>query len=88
MVPLLNGSGTRLKVLEAMGFGVPVVSTKKGAEGIEYTEGKDILIGDTAREFADTVLQLLNDKEKIQHIADTISHDEEVVFNMTLLNSI
>jgi len=64
VVPLLNGSGTRLKVLEAMGLGVPVVSTKKGAEGIEYTNRKDILIADTAKEFANTLLQLLNDKEE------------------------
>lgn len=64
VVPLLNGSGTRLKVLEAMGLGVPVVSTKKGAEGIDYTNGKNILIADTAQEFANTVIQLLNDKEK------------------------
>ena len=64
VVPLLTGSGTRLKILEAMGLGVPVVSTKKGAEGIGYTNGKDILIDDTAQEFANTVIQLLNDKEK------------------------
>jgi glycosyltransferase involved in cell wall biosynthesis len=64
IVPIKNGSGTRLKIMEAMGYGIPVVSTSKGAEGIHYTAGKDILIGDDAAQFAEEVILLLNDKEK------------------------
>lgn len=64
VVPIKTGSGTRLKILEAMGYGIPVVSTSKGAEGIHYTAGKDILIGDDAAQFAEDVILLLNNKEK------------------------
>lgn len=64
VVPLLTGSGTRLKILEAMGLGVPVISTTIGAEGIHYTEGKDILIADKGNEFAERIIELLNDKTK------------------------
>jgi glycosyltransferase involved in cell wall biosynthesis len=64
IVPIKTGSGTRLKIMEAMGYGIPVVSTSKGAEGIHYTAGKDILIGDDAEQFAEEVILLLNDKEK------------------------
>jgi glycosyltransferase involved in cell wall biosynthesis len=46
IVPLRTGGGTRLKILEAMAAGVPVVSTPLGAEGLEVTPGKDILIAD------------------------------------------
>lgn len=62
IVPLLTGSGTRLKILEAMGLGVPVISTRRGAEGINYTDGKDILIADSTEEFASKLIQLLKSK--------------------------
>jgi glycosyltransferase involved in cell wall biosynthesis len=45
-----------------MALGTPVVSTIKGAEGIEATPGKDILIADEPAEFADAVLRLLGDQ--------------------------
>jgi glycosyltransferase involved in cell wall biosynthesis len=44
VVPLLSGSGTRLKILEAMAAGVPVVSTPIGAEGLDVSEGNNILL--------------------------------------------
>jgi glycosyltransferase involved in cell wall biosynthesis len=62
VVPLRVGGGTRLKILEAMALGTPVVSTSKGAEGLEATRGEDILIADTPAEFADAVLRLLDDR--------------------------
>lgn len=64
VVPLLTGSGTRLKVLEAMGLGVPVVSTSIGAEGIACSNSEDIVIADLQYEFAEKVIRLLNDKEQ------------------------
>ena len=48
VVPLRVGGGTRLKVLEAMAAGTPVISTTLGAEGLAVTPGKDILIADYA----------------------------------------
>lgn len=61
VVPLRVGGGTRLKILEAMALGTPVVSTSKGAEGLNVTPGKNILIADSAEAFADKVCQLLED---------------------------
>jgi glycosyltransferase involved in cell wall biosynthesis len=46
-VALRSGGGTRLKILESMAFGTPVVSTSIGCEGFEYRNGQDILIGDS-----------------------------------------
>ena len=46
VVPLRQGGGTRLKILEAMALGVPVVSTARGAEGLGAEDGRDILIAD------------------------------------------
>jgi len=58
IVPLLMGSGTRLKILEAFASCRPVVSTSKGAEGINAISGEHLLIGDTADDLADHVCQL------------------------------
>ena len=55
VVPLRVGSGTRLKILEAMAAGVPVVSTRLGAEGLEVTAGRDILLAETPAETAAAV---------------------------------
>jgi glycosyltransferase involved in cell wall biosynthesis len=62
VVPLRVGGGTRLKILEAMALGTPVVSSSKGAQGLEATHGEDILIANTPVEFADAVLRLLDDR--------------------------
>jgi sugar transferase (PEP-CTERM/EpsH1 system associated) len=62
VVPLRIGGGTRLKILEAMALGTPVVSTSKGAEGLEVTPGEDILIADQPAEFADAIVRLLDEQ--------------------------
>jgi glycosyltransferase involved in cell wall biosynthesis len=62
VVPLQIGGGTRLKVLEAMALGTPVVATSKGVEGLEVTPGEDILIADEPASFADATLRLLGDQ--------------------------
>jgi len=61
VVPLRVGSGTRLKILEAMATGCAVVSTSVGCEGLEVTPGGDILIGDTPEAFAEQVVRCLRD---------------------------
>jgi polysaccharide biosynthesis protein PslH len=61
VVPLLAGSGTRFKILEAWAAGLPVVSTALGAEGLPARHGHHLLIADTAESFAAAVSKLLND---------------------------
>jgi glycosyltransferase involved in cell wall biosynthesis len=51
-VPVLVGAGTRIKVLEAMAFGCPVVSTTAGCAGIDAVPGRDLLVGDRPEAFA------------------------------------
>ena len=60
-MPLLTGGGTRLKVLEAMALGTPVVSTSKGIEGLDVTAGTEVLVGDSPEAFSAHVLRLLDD---------------------------
>jgi len=70
VVPLLTGSGTRLKILEAMSLGVPVISTALGAEGIEYTDKQDIEIFDNPERFSNGIIELLNNKSRRIHLKD------------------
>jgi len=63
LCPIRYGSGTRIKILEAMSHMRPVVSTTIGCEGIDVTPGENILIGDTPDDFADACLRLIQDVE-------------------------
>ncbi len=63
VVPLRVGGGTRLKILEAMALGTPVISTRKGAEGLNVHPGEDILIADTPDALAEAALQLFADAD-------------------------
>jgi len=62
VVPLRIGSGTRLKILEAMAMGKPVISTSIGCEGLEVENGKNIIICDTSQDFAEAILKLFKNK--------------------------
>jgi polysaccharide biosynthesis protein PslH len=61
IVPLRSGSGMRVKILNAMAMGVPIVSTTVGAEGIEVTDGENILLADAPEAFAAAALRVLTD---------------------------
>jgi len=62
VVPLRAGAGTRLKILEALAMGKAVVSTSLGAEGLEVTDGKNILIADEPGEIAAQIIALLRNQ--------------------------
>lgn len=62
IAPLLSGGGTRLKILEAMALGTPVVATSKGAEGLNATNGVHLLLADSSADFAEYVIRLLKDE--------------------------
>jgi polysaccharide biosynthesis protein PslH len=76
IVPLLQGSGTRLKILEAMASARAVISTSKGAEGLILSPGYDIFIADDADAFASGILRLIRSpeirKELGDHAAETV----------------
>lgn len=61
MVPLRIGGGTRLKIVESLAIGTPVVSTSIGAQGLELMDGKNILFGDDPESFASCIARALTD---------------------------
>jgi glycosyltransferase involved in cell wall biosynthesis len=71
IVPLRLGGGTRLKIVEAMAMGKAMVSTTLGAEGIDAVPGRDILIEDHPKAFADAVIRLLAEPELAARIGNS-----------------
>lgn len=70
IAPILQGGGTRLKILEAMALGTPVVSTFKGAEGLNVVSGEHLLLADDPERFAQAVHSLLRNPQARQRLAD------------------
>lgn len=68
LVPLLSGSGMRLKIIEGMALGKAIISTSVGAEGIKYTNQHNIIIANTTDEFVNAIEDLLDHPEKITFI--------------------
>jgi glycosyltransferase involved in cell wall biosynthesis len=73
VVPLLDGGGTRMKILDYFAAGVPVISTSKGIEGIPVTHGQEALIVDDFDRMADEVARLLEHPEAAQRLAERAS---------------
>lgn len=69
VVPLLSGSGTRFKIIEAWAAGTPVISTTIGAEGLTARNGENLLIADTPGDFARAITTVLNDNALAHRIA-------------------
>ena len=61
IVPLRIGGGTRLKIVESLSIGTPVVSTTIGAQGLDLVHGHEILLADTVGDFAEQTARLLED---------------------------
>jgi glycosyltransferase involved in cell wall biosynthesis len=66
--PLMTGSGTRLKILEAFSAGVPMVSTQLGAEGIEAKHAESIYLADTPKEFEAAIAELIESPEQADSV--------------------
>lgn len=68
VVPLRAGGGTRLKILEAMALGRPVVSTTIGCEGLDVVDGEHLMVADDPEQFAEKTVRLLTDRGLYQDI--------------------
>ncbi|MBL7912161.1 MAG: glycosyltransferase family 4 protein [Bacteroidia bacterium] len=64
VVPLLSGSGLRIKIIEGMAYGKPIVSTSIGAEGICCDPKNDLIIADDPASFSNAVIELLDNEDK------------------------
>ena len=74
--PIMEGGGTRIKILDAFSQGIPVVSTQVGAEGLEAVDGRHLMIADTPFGFVEKISDLL-DNETLS--SDISRHAREFV---------
>jgi glycosyltransferase involved in cell wall biosynthesis len=87
IVPLNSGGGMRVKIIEGMAFGKTIISTSVGAEGIEYENGKNIIIADTEKEFSEAIQKCLNDTAfadligKNARILSETKYDNQIICN-------
>lgn len=70
IVPLRIGGGSRLKILEALAMKKPVVSTSVGAEGLDVTDGRELLLADRPEQFAKQIDVLLSDRAKARRLGE------------------
>ncbi|MEK7405951.1 MAG: glycosyltransferase, partial [Acidobacteriota bacterium] len=64
IAPLLASAGTNIKIMEAMAMGKAIVSTPAGINGLDLAPGSDVLVAETAEEFAAAIRDLLANPEK------------------------
>jgi glycosyltransferase involved in cell wall biosynthesis len=96
VVPIRIGSGTRLKILDAMAMGKAIVSTSVGCEGLNVTHGRNILIADGPQDFANQTIELLRSAKKRKDLEenaialartydwDLITYQQEFVYQEIL----
>jgi len=73
VVPLQDGGGTRMKILDYFAAGVPVISTRKGIEGIPVTNGSEAIIVDDFEAICDAIEKLLQDESAAKQISAAAS---------------
>jgi len=88
IAPLLSGSGTRLKILEAMSLGNPVVSTRIGAEGIAAEDEENILLADKPQEFAAAVLRLIASRDAFDNLRRAGRHLVEEKYDWRVVGNL
>jgi glycosyltransferase involved in cell wall biosynthesis len=85
--PLMAGSGTRLKILEAFSAGVPMVSTKLGAEGIAAKHAESIYLADSPKEFESAIAELIEFPDKADSIRKVARHIVETKYEWAGITS-
>ena len=68
MCPIFDGGGTKLKVLDALALGIPLIANPIACEGISVTNGIDVLFAETPQEFANKIVAVWNNPAAFEHI--------------------
>lgn len=72
VIPILSGGGVKTKLIEAGGYGIPVVSTTQGWMGTSYVQGVDILVADRAEDFAEACIHLLCSPQRAKELGSSM----------------
>ena len=87
LAPILNGKGTKYKVLEAMATGTPVVATPLGVEGIDANHNREVMVGHNPKELAQETVTLLKNQTKSRKMAVAARHLVEKAYSWTAISA-
>jgi glycosyltransferase involved in cell wall biosynthesis len=87
VVPLRIGSGTRLKILEAAAMAKPIVSTRVGAEGLDFVDGREIVLADDPKAFAGAVADLLRNASRRRELGQAARRRVEIRYSLPALRA-
>lgn len=87
LIPLLSGSGVKIKLLENMALGKPIVTTKEGMKGVDVTHGKELLIADTPSAFAKAMNMLHEDKVLRKELGENAKKYIKTHYNSTIITN-
>ncbi|MGZ3863861.1 MAG: glycosyltransferase family 4 protein [Bacteroidia bacterium] len=85
IIPILSGSGMRIKMIEGMAYAKPIVSTTIGAEGISVTNGMNCILADSPEDFANAVAEVLLSEDRKKSLSKEARAFAEEFYNNTLL---
>jgi glycosyltransferase involved in cell wall biosynthesis len=88
VVPLLSAGGIRVKIIEGLALGKAIVSTTLGAEGINCTDGKNILLADTTEQWIESIEKLMDDHYRNQVCESGRKHAEEHFDNKVITQNL
>jgi len=88
IVPIRIGSGMRMKILDSIVAGSPIVTTEKGCEGLPFVDNEDYMIADSPEKFADAIIELLNDPDKQRILAENIQGKLDKQFDFEAMKSL
>jgi glycosyltransferase involved in cell wall biosynthesis len=83
--PVRTGGGTRIKILDSMAMGVPVVATSFAAGGLEIEHNRNVLLADTAEEFVIAVVRIVSDTRQRQSIADVAVESAKALYSWDIV---
>ncbi len=88
IVPLLSGGGIRVKIIEGMALGKPIISTTLGAEGIHCINNKNILIADKPQQWVDAIAQLMNENTRNEIATAARNHVSQHFDNTKIIQNL
>ncbi len=88
IVPILSGSGMRMKIIEAMALSMPIITTSVGVEGIKLIDKESCLIADEPKDFAEAINYLVTHPEKCQSLGERANNVFRQYYSIEVLSGI
>lgn len=86
LIPILSGGGIKIKLLENLAHGKPIITTTKGTQGVDVKNNEEVLIADTPAQFASAINYLCSDENKRKQLGDNAKRFIEANYSENIIN--